>query len=179
MKIIAISGRAGSGKDTAAQMIKRELELRRERVLVTHYADLLKYICKTFLGWDGEKDEAGRTLLQTVGTDIIRSKNPDFWVGFIMFILECFPEKWDYVLIPDTRFPNEIDNLRRDGFDVTHIRVTRREPPALSLSETQKIHPSETAMYGVKPDIPVSNNGTLEELSDKIQKIVKESFYAV
>lgn len=63
MKIICISGHAQHGKDTFAKMLEEELELRNQKVLVTHYADLVKYICKQFFGWDGQKDEAGRHLL--------------------------------------------------------------------------------------------------------------------
>ena len=43
---ILCSGRARHGKDTSAEIIKDNLETRGYRVLVTHYADLLKYICK-------------------------------------------------------------------------------------------------------------------------------------
>ena len=52
--------------------------------LIVHYADLLKYMCKTFFGWNGEKDEFGRSLLQRVGTDCIRNVEPDYWVDFVI-----------------------------------------------------------------------------------------------
>ena len=106
MKIITISAKAKNGKDFCASLIKQKLESRGNKVLIAHYADLLKYICKTFFGWDGKKNQEGRTLLQYVGTDVIRQKNPDYWVNFIVSILNLFPNEWDYVLIPDTRFPN-------------------------------------------------------------------------
>ena len=109
IKIICISGKAGSGKDTSAWMLKSELEKRGQVVLITHFADLLKYICKSFFGWDGVKDAQGRSLLQYVGTDVIRAKIPDFWVSFIANLLKLFPDQWDYVLIPDCRFPNEFE----------------------------------------------------------------------
>lgn len=77
-----------------------------------------------FFGWDGEKDEKGRTLLQKVG-DAIRAKRPDYWVSFISDIMEFFPGEWDYVLIPDCRFPNEVDYIKNAGFDAVHLRVRR------------------------------------------------------
>ena len=80
--VICISGKAGAGKDTVATMAKDMLVDRGERTLVVHYADLLKFICRTFFGWNGAKDAEGRTLLQTVGTDIIRFQKPDYWVDF-------------------------------------------------------------------------------------------------
>ena len=91
MKVITISGKAQNGKDTTAGLLKAALEADGYKVLITHYADLLKYICKQFFGWDGQKDDAGRHILQYVGTDIIRQKRPDYWVGFVTSILELFP----------------------------------------------------------------------------------------
>ena len=68
MKVILISGKAGHGKDTLAGYMKNFMEKRGKRVLIIHYGDLLKYICKSLFGWDGQKDEKGRTLLQYVGS---------------------------------------------------------------------------------------------------------------
>ena len=60
-----ISGKMRHGKDTCAQFIKEELERMDKRVLIIHYADYLKFILKQYFGWDGEKNEEGRKLLQT------------------------------------------------------------------------------------------------------------------
>ena len=63
-RVITISGKARSGKDTTALLLKEALEKKGYRVLITHYADLLKFVCKEYFGWNGEKDEEGRTLIQ-------------------------------------------------------------------------------------------------------------------
>lgn len=55
MKVIAVSGHARHGKDTVARMLQEQLQADGNKVLITHYADLLKYICKTFFMWDGQK----------------------------------------------------------------------------------------------------------------------------
>ncbi len=163
MKIICISGKAQHGKDTAASILKEELEADGYSVLVTHYADLLKYICKTFFDWNGEKDEYGRRLLQYVGTDVIRAKEPDYWVKFTAGILELFADNWDYAIIPDCRFPNELDYLRERGFDVTHLRVVRTGFES-QLTPEQLAHPSETALDHCAPDHFIMNGGSLEDL---------------
>ena len=176
MKILAISGHAQNGKDTVAGLLRDGLNADGNRVLVTHYADLLKYMCRTFFDWDGNKDEKGRHILQYVGTDIIRKQAPDFWVDFISSVLTYFNENWDYVLIPDTRFPNEIDKLISNGFDVVHIRVIRPnfESP---LTEEQQNHPSETALDNVEPNFYIYNEGSMEELRVKINEWIKENLY--
>lgn len=101
---ILCSGLASSGKDTTAKIIKDNLEARVCKVLITHYADLLKFICENFFGWNGEKDEAGRTMLQHIGTNYIRIQYPNYWVDFITNIVKMFPDKWDFVIVSDVRF---------------------------------------------------------------------------
>ena len=172
MKVICISGKAQHGKDTTAKFLKDILEKNDQRVLITHYGDLVKYVCTTFFGWNGVKDEAGRSILQYVGTEKVRNKIPNYWVKFVSDILYLFPGEWDYVLVPDCRFPNEIDYLRENGLNVTHIRV-RRDGFDNGLTDEQKNHPSETALDGVKPDYIFVNDGTLEDLEKRIAKWIK------
>ena len=162
IKITCISGKAGHGKDTTAIFMKEFLEERGQRVLITHYGDLVKYIAKTFFGWDGNKDEAGRSLLQRIGTDEIRAKCPNYWTDFVKGIVKMFPAEWDHVLIPDCRFPNEVECFMEAGFDAVHIRVIRA-PFVSPLTLEQQMHPSETALDGVRADKYLLNTGTLED----------------
>lgn len=145
MRVIAISGKAGSGKDYTANILKEYLEKKGFKVLITHYADLLKYLCKQLYGWDGNKDEKGRHLLQYVGTEIVRTKRPDFWVEFMIDILQLFGSDWDYVLIPDCRFPNEINGLI-PHFLTVPVRIERTDGYDAGLTEEAKNHPSETSL---------------------------------
>ena len=170
LKFICISGKARHGKDTVADMMRSELEARHNRVLITHYADLLKYICKAYFGWDGNKDEAGRTLLQHVGTDCVRKQNPNFWVDFILQIATLFADKWDYILVPDTRFPNEISRIK-EQFDAVHIRVIRDEV-GKELTQEQALHESEVALDHVTPDHSIYNCGSLEDLKENVTKLL-------
>lgn len=176
MKILAISGHAQNGKDTVAGLLRDALKADGNRVLVAHYADLLKYMCRTFFDWGGNKDEKGRHILQYVGTDVIRKQAPDFWVDFISSVLTYFNENWDWVLIPDSRFPNEIDKLVSNGFDVTHIRVVRPNFKS-PLTEEQQKHPSETALDNVEPNFYIYNEGSMEDLEAKIKVWIKENLY--
>ena len=169
MKVICLSGVARSGKDTAAEILKNTLEENGKLVLVTHYADLLKYICKTFFSWNGEKDERGRSLLQYVGTDVVRKKNPNFWVDFIVNIIKLFEQEWDFVIISDTRFPNEITRLKEFGLDTMHVIVERADFSS-KLTDEQKNHPSETAMEGFPVDVTLINT-TMESYAAAVREL--------
>lgn len=169
MKVIVISGKAQHGKDSTAGFMKDFLEMNDKKVLIAHYGDLVKYVCKTFFDWNGEKDEAGRSLLQYVGTDKIRAKNNDYWVQFIADMLHFFYDEWDYVLIPDCRFPNEVEFLE-GYFDVTHIRVIR-ENFVSPLTEEQQNHPSETALDDYGQDILLVNREDLAQLQCAVEEL--------
>lgn len=180
MKIVCISGKARHGKDTLAGFLKDCFEERGERVLIAHYGDLVKYVCKTFFGWDGKKDEQGRTLLQRVGTDTIRAKDQTFWVDFVVDILGFFPDEWDWVLIPDCRFPDEITRmyrLRSDTTQVYNIRINR-ENFQTDLTEEQQAHPSETALDDYAFELTITNRGTLDDLRKTAEWIADYYFRA-
>ena len=166
MKVICISAKARHGKDTAAEIMKEYLEMQGKEVLITHFADLLKYLCKSLFGWDGNKDERGRTLLQYIGTDVVGKKNPAYWAQFVSGVLSMFENEWDYVLIPDCRYPVEIETMRQ-LFDTTIVRVERPNFDN-GLTEAQKNHPSEVDMDNYPFDYKILNNGTLEELRQEI-----------
>lgn len=172
MRIICISGKAQHGKDSTANCLKSSLENDGYKVLIAHYGDLVKYFCHTFFGWDGNKDEVGRTILQQVGTNTVRAKQPNYWVDFLKSVLILFPNEWDYVLIPDCRFPNEVDAMR-EMFDTKLIRVIRPnfESP---LTPEQQAHPSETAMDDYHADFYIKNIGTLSDLQKMTAGLVFE-----
>lgn len=171
MKIVCISGKARHGKDLAAAILKDDLILSGKKVVIIHYADLLKFICKQYFGWNGEKDDNGRNLLQYIGTDVVRRKNPNFWVEFVKNLIDVFKDEWDYIIIPDCRFPNEIDCLHDGNYDVFHIQVVR--PNFISpLSVEQQQHISETALDHIIPDVTLLNDGTVTDLAKKIKSII-------
>lgn len=142
-------------------------------MLVAHFGDLLKYVCEKFFDWDGVKDKNGRSLLQYVGTEKVRKSSPDYWVNFIASMLSIFDKEWDFVLLGDTRYPNEIEVLRGYGFDVSHVRVVY--PGAESaLTEGQQNHSSETALDSVAPDYRIVNTGSLADLSIKVLYVLAD-----
>lgn len=172
MKVIAISGKAGHGKDATASLLKNKLNKLGFKVIIVHYGDLLKFIAEKYLNWDGKKDQEGRELLQWLGTDLIRKKNSNFWVDFVVKTLLFFPEdKWDYVLIPDTRFPNEITQLKKSIERVISLRVERQEYKT-SLTPSQTEHPSETSLDDFPFDYILQSQNGLDKLETEVDIFV-------
>lgn len=156
MQVILISGKAQSGKDTFGKALQLAFQNEGKRVLIIHYADFLKFFCRQYLGWNGLKDEFGRKLLQYEGTDVFRKNYPNCWVDIMVGLLRGCQSEYDFVLIPDVRFPNEVDDLieynnalcKDDAEFATDIWAIRVERPNYDngLTEEQKAHSSETAL---------------------------------
>jgi len=170
------SGKAQSGKTASANILKSLLEQRGKRVLSVSMADRLRHIATQYLGWDGKKDEAGRELLQKLGTEKVRSKWPDFWVLNVLDIIQIFEDDFDYILIDDVRFRNEIVTIEHygGGYETISVRVER---PGFDngLTEEQKAHESETQLDDFKFTIYISANdifGLNEEVFHNVLKPV-------
>ena len=183
-KVICISGRARHGKDETGAYLKAILNEADYPAVVMHNADLLKFMCTNLFGWEGDKvGEAkyevegrrlnGRELLQYVGTDIVREQEPDIWVNFLIKELDYFGHNWDYAIIPDCRFPNEIERFREEGYETIYLKVYRPDFES-NLTPEQRQHSSETALDGYDPDILLINSGTLDDLRDSCRRVLED-----
>lgn len=168
--IITLSGKAQHGKDTSAVFLQKQFEKLGKKCLNIHYADYLKFICKQYYGWNGEKDLIGRTLLQKIGTEKVRTIDKTFWVDTVIRLVTVFGDDYDYVLIADTRFPDEIEKWKTCGFDVISIHVERLDYDN-GLTEEQKRHPSETSLDNYKNWNYIVEAKDIEELNNKINII--------
>jgi hypothetical protein len=85
-----------------------------------------------------------RELLQYVGTDYVRSAKDSYWVdNLLMGVTEASD-----VLIPDTRFINEVEAIRSLGGKIIQIIRVDSLP-------SKDSHRSETESLTIKPDLIV------------------------
>lgn len=171
INIILISGKAGHGKTTFANFIKSEFESRGKKVMKIAFADYLKYIASEYYGWNGEKDERGRTLLQHLGTDVVRKNDENFWADLVSRLIRALGDEFDYYIIDDARFPNEIEAFPLENS--IHIQIERPSITESFLTDEQQHHLSETALEGYVPDYILLNH-TFEGLKESAQTLVEE-----
>jgi hypothetical protein len=169
LRIITISGKAKAGKDTTANFMKEILESKGNKVLIIHFADYLKFVCEKYHGWDGKKDEKGRELLQQVGTNIGRARNPGMWTRVAGEYIAAFGQDYDYVLIPDTRFPDEIEYFKRKYPDTLAIKVNRGIFFDNGLTLEQKSHESECALDNFEFDSYLINTFDFNFLKQEVE----------
>lgn len=174
MKIILLSGKAEAGKTTAAQYILLKLLSANKKAAIIPYGQYVKDTAKMIFGWDGEKDEHGRFLLQNWGTDIVRKKDQNFWVDTVKRLVGVAYDTLDVVLIDDCRFPNEISCWDDFPADIYTIRI-KRPGWENALTPEQRKHPSETSLDKWKFDYVISarNKAKLYKKLDPIIETIK------
>ena len=98
-KIISLSGKAGSGKDTIAIALQAAVP-----DVYRHgwFAASLKQAASEYYGWDGSKDQKGRRFLQLLGTDVGRVFDKDVWLASFL---------WRYDLTPIFKLSNSSSSL--------------------------------------------------------------------
>jgi hypothetical protein len=174
-RLIVLHGLARSGKDTAAGMMKKELEKKGHSVEMMAFADPLKEIgCIMFnmtrQELEDKKEEVDswvgkspRWFLQEFGTGFVRANiDPNFWAKNLKKKVDKTTA--DFVIVTDCRFQNEI--IMADDMEAITIKVVRENKDAIELEATKHIS-EQGLMDGLFQHI-VHNNGTLEEYESKI-----------
>ena len=146
MQIIGLGHKARQGKDTFGRFLAQEAATRGMNVRVYGFADSLRAYCRVAFGMRG-KDAP---LLQVVGTDIFRKRDPDIWCRVLVDTIE--EQQPDLAIVTDVRFENEAGVIKALGgklFKVSRLQVS--QDPTLNGSpwvagDRDPKHPSETAL---------------------------------
>ena len=193
--IIGITGLIGSGKGTVADILQNN-----HGFIKVSFADSLKDCVSVVFGWDralleGDTDEsrawreqrdpwwAGRLgyadltprwVLQMWGTEVCREGfHKDIWIASMEKKLSDYSKNY---VIPDTRFPNEIDMIQRMDGQVWCVKRGTEPAWVGRYLRTKKppvdIHPSEWEWLTSKFDLTVYNNGTIATLENIIKEHV-------
>lgn len=168
MKVILISGKAGHGKDTVAQIIKEELESQNKKVLIIKFGDPVKWFAREYYQWNGNKDIQGRSLLQYIGTEMMRSYDIYYW-GRIVSEFIAANKDFDIALIPDWRFRSEKEAIRAANKNCHTLRVVRQNFINPNMTEEQLHHVSETELDGELFEHYIYNDGTIEDLKESVK----------
>lgn len=136
-----------------------------------------------------------RDLLQQIGTDAMRNViHPNIWLNALfadygikdLNYFKAYPDNYDLPnwIITDVRFPNEAQAIKDRGGII--IRVNRHT----SVPEKTKVHmelkeditgiltvnhSSETELNNYSFDYTIENNGSIEELINKVKIILHEN----
>lgn len=163
-KIIILSGKAGSGKSSVANIIKEN-----KNCIILSYASYIKDIAKNVLSWDGNEEEKPRDFLQQFG-DVIKNIDSNLLINRMIEDIKMYSYFYDLIVISDARFVNEIELIKNNFNDVYSVNIYGRDN---NLTKEQQNHITETALdnyfeydYKIKNDINIENSikNILEEI---------------
>lgn len=173
-KIVLFSGKAGTGKTTSANILKKLVEQDFLLVDIDSFANGVKLEASR-KGWDGKKDVSGRKFLQDVGREG-REKDNNIWVNQVIErSIQPIPK--DVVIIDDWRYPNELQRLKNNKlFDVISVRINAPEREILTgtkeandSSETALSSENNLSVY----DFFIENSGTIKELEEELLSVME------
>lgn len=175
MKIYMIGGKARHGKDTVAAFLKKYFEEYGQKVCIMQISSHIKHFAINYFGWDGKEETKPRSLLQKIGTEIVREKmnKPMFFIDRIKEDIEVLDNLFDIAIISDVRLPLEFEEIKKIYPDTKKIHVVRPDLIS-SLSEEEQKHITETALDNYKDYDYEIINTTIEKLEEDAKKIVKE-----
>jgi len=174
--VIGFAGKARSGKDTAGKYLVDEYQFLRYS-----FAQPLKDAAKIMFHLTDKQVEqkekpaepwgkSPRELYQKLGTDVARSIDVNVWVKGAEIFKKENPGR--SIVITDVRFSNEAYWIRNQGGIVVYLN-----------SETRGIHEhtghsSENGISGDDVDIIIQNDGTINQLHEKIEELKSERSFA-
>ena len=194
--IIGICGFQSSGKDTIADLLVREYGYKK-----LSFASMLKDIVSLMFGWPRDRLEgltkedrewreqidpwwaktldkpmlSPRYVLQYFGTELFRNNwHPEIWIK----IVEKQLNNYTNVVITDCRFTNEINMLKQNGGQIIHVH--RNKPVWFDkyklgedVDEINNLHVSEREWIRCYNDYDILNDGTIDDLYNKVKHILK------
>lgn len=183
-RLIAFSGYARSGKDSAATSLLatdwvrksfadklREFLIRLNPTLGPVTADGANVALATYIaavGWERAKDEHPeiRPLLQRCGTEAGRGVLGDnVWVDAVFRDITSGQR----VVFTDCRFPNEAEAVRERGGLVVRVNRPGVGP---AIGGDGLVHPSETALDSYPFDHTLLNDGSLADLQAMVMSLI-------
>lgn len=170
--VFLISGKAEAGKDTMTKILLETFAF--EKPVHLAYATRVKEIARE-LGWDGNKDEKGRALLQWLG-DGVSQFNPTLWVDIIIEQIKKLHEENNssIFIISDSRYKVEIERMKEVfGDSVIPIRVNRPNHKS-SLTPEQLSHKSECDLDDYPFDYEINNISNIATLERNCFQLLKE-----
>ena len=183
--LVIFVGKIGSGKTAAANILQKY-----GFVEETFAAPIKQFLLSIGFNYEevyGSQEEklkvnkfwnvSGREFMQKFATDLMRNKLEDIlpninlggstvWVRAMEKKIQN--DEWENIVIADGRFPDEINLIKKyNGIVIKIIRPIN--------NKYDSSHESESYFDSIQPDYEILNDGTFEDLENKIKSVLNLS----
>lgn len=174
IKLFLVSGKARSGKDEVARIINNYYS--DLKVITLSFGHYVKQYAKGISNWDGSEETKPRSLLQNLGIELIKNNIDDkLFIRRMIEDIEVYSYFYDIIIINDVRLKDELISLKKKYPKSISIRVNRDNFDN-KLSETEKLHLTETELDNVSFDYTINNDGNYEELIKNTNNIMGDCY---
>ena len=172
---IALSGLKRSGKDTVGSYLIQNYSCKRFA-----FADEVKRLARDLFPEEFVQNDKPVDLLQWLGKTM-RQRNPDVWINKLTTMIQLTKDPVPNLVVTDVRYPNEVQALKKLGFTIVKVQVPvevsieRCKATEVNFTEELLLHESEQLAQSNEQyyDYVIENTGTIEELYNKIDKLVE------
>lgn len=175
MKLYLLVGKARSGKNSFANILKKEWEMRGRKVCILKLTAPLYYYSYQYFGWDGKEETKDRTFLQKFGTEYIKNElqMDHFLLNRLLEDIHILNPFFDIGIITDGRLQEEVIELKKKFKDLEVIFVERPDFDN-HLTKEEKAHITEQDLDSIVGIDEKIYNTSLEKLQKQAQKLVEE-----
>ena len=170
MRIFLIAGKAGSGKNVVAKLIKEYYIYKVEECAITSYSKYIKNFALELTDWDGTDANKPRDFMQHLG-DEMRKVDEDFLVSNMIKDITIYEKYVENLVISDVRMPNEIDKIKASFDNVYSIYVVNQFGSS-KLTIEQQSHITENALENYTDFDYTIANDELDKLKEKVFAIL-------
>lgn len=179
--IILIAGRAKSGKSLLAKYFYQQYHNQNKKVIMSPYTKYLKHYIEEITNETIDENNKPRDLLQQISSKIIKKElgKLTFFIDRQIEDIEIYSYFADVILVPDVRFPNEIQTIKAKFPNVISIGITRKNYIS-TLTKEQQEDITETALDNYHEyDFEIENTDKtdLQKIAEDIIIKIKERRY--
>ncbi len=169
MRIFLIAGKAGSGKNEVARLIKEKLS----NTVITSFSKYIKLFALELSNWDGKDENKPREFLQNMG-DTLRAVDENFMTNRLLEDIKVYEQVGiKNIVISDVRLVHELEYFTQNtNYEVITIRVNAQEFKR-NLTATEKLHHTELELDNYDKFNYIINNSFDENLAKDVDKILE------
>lgn len=170
MRIFLIAGKAGSGKNEVAKLIKEYYIYKLEECAITSFSKYIKNFALELTNWDGSENNKPRDFMQHLG-DVMRENDPNYLVSNMIKDITIYQKYVENVVISDVRMPNEIEEIK-NSFDNVYAFYIVNQFGSSKLTIEQQSHITEVALEDYPDFDYIIANDDLSKLKEKVFAIL-------